>query len=127
MIVMNETWIFDDFDMGEYAIDKYVESRGWIYLVQDDAFQGFVKIGRTSNMYKRLLDYNADKPFPTTKVHSMSERFDDVIHVEKKILEYLYREIQPTTFRKEWFEDKYLSMIIDTIKEAEVYFLGKDQ
>ena len=126
MIMMNEEWIFDDFDMGEYAIEKYVEKRGWIYVVKDTAFSEFVKIGRTSNMYKRLADYNADKPHSTTVVVGMSEEFTNVIHVEKKIVDHLYKTIEPTTFKKEWFHVDNLGLILDTIKEAERYFNGTE-
>ena len=122
MLIMDDALIFEDFDMGEYTVEKYIERRGWIYIVTDSAFPDHVKIGRTSDMTKRMTNYNEGKPFPSTRVHCMSDKFDNVIQVEKKILEYLYKIIEPTTFRKEWFEIKHLNLLVEVIEEAEKYY-----
>ena len=101
---------------------KYIEQRGYIYLLRDKVFPDHIKIGRTSNLQKRLAAYNADKPYPTTSVICISRLFENAIFAEKKILEYLYENTEPTTFTKEWFESCHKDLCIKLITEAEKTF-----
>lgn len=111
--------------LAEFSVEpqpKYTETRGYIYLVQDSVFPDHIKIGRTADIVKRLVSYNNPKPFPTARLVCISRQFADVISVEARILEALYKIIEPTTFRKEWFEIKHKDLCISAIQEAEIFF-----
>ena len=110
---------FDPVDLKLFCIPKYTERRGFLYILIDDAFPGHMKVGRTADVTKRLEAYNAHKPYPTAEMAWISKGFIDVIKVEEILLKHLYSEIQPTTFRKEWFEIEHLSMILGLVQEIE--------
>ena len=113
---------FSQNSLTSYVVPKYVETRGFIYILQDKAFPEFFKIGRTADMLKRLAEYNSDKPYPSTYLTHISKCFADVISVEKKILEYLYKTTSPTAFKLEWFEIAQLPLAIQLLEDAEDYF-----
>lgn len=113
----------DDFDLREYKVpplEKYVDKRGYIYIVYDEIFKDYIKIGRTSDCAKRLIGYNSDRPYPTCKMLYISDLFEDVNTVERKILSYMYSNTQPTTLSKEWFEIKHKEKLIKIIQKAEL-------
>lgn len=105
------------------AAPKYVETRGFIYIVLDAAFPDYFKIGRTINMKRRLAAYNDDKPFPTTALYAITEMFKDCDEVERAILERMYKKARPTTLSREWFEMDHLEFALTLMREAEVYFV----
>lgn len=122
-IIKEET--FNKLDLDDYEIPpppKYVETRGFMYVIKDSAFPDFVKIGRTQNVKKRLMQYNADKPYPTSELVCISREFEDVITVEKKILGNLYKKTPPSTFSREWFPIEFIGDCLHLIEEAEDYF-----
>jgi len=111
-----------NFDLREFKVppvEKYIERRGYMYILYDSKFPEYIKIGRTSDCHKRLLGYNSDKPYPTARFLFISNLFDDVIDIERKILTYLYSCTEPTTLSKEWFEIEHKNKMIDIIKKAE--------
>lgn len=114
------------FNLSDYAVpplDKYVDRRGFMYILKDDVFPGFIKVGRTSDCRKRLVGYNSDKPFPTAKMFYVSDMFEDVNDVERKILQYMYDTTSPTTLSREWFLEEYEDKIIAIIEKAETHEL----
>jgi len=116
---------FNNVDIEDYEVPplvKEVDARGYIYILADTAFPGYIKVGRTINMKKRLAMYNADKPFKTSKLIAISRMFEDAIHAEKKILEYLYNNTSPTTLSREWFEAENTNICLRLILDAESTF-----
>lgn len=110
---------FNPLDLKEFVIPKYVEKRGFLYVLVDNAFPKHFKVGRTADVAKRLEAYNAHKPYLTAEMYWLSKEFIDVIKVEEILLKYLYSEIRPTTFRKEWFEIVNLGMVLKLVQEIE--------
>lgn len=121
MIKVPDPKELQDFDLQDFQVEpfKYVERRGYMYILVDSVFPDYVKVGRTQNVYKRLQAYNSDKPYPTAKIIYISRLFDDCHEVEKKVLQYLYDCTNPTTLSKEWFEIKHKDLIIDIITKQE--------
>lgn len=111
---------FNILDFQAPPLEKYVDNRGFIYILFDSIFPDFIKVGRTSNCHKRLLGYNSDKPFPTARMLFISKLFEDVNLVERKILEYLYSNTSPTTLSREWFMVEHKQMILDIVEKAEM-------
>ena len=111
-----------DTSYSEFVVEKYVETKGYLYLVQDKAFPDFVKIGRTCDFEQRLSVYNRNKPYPTIHPICISRLFADVVTVETKVLDYLYKVTAPTTFRKEWFRSENTNLILTVMKAAENEF-----
>jgi len=100
-------------------LDRYTDTRGFMYILFDDIFPEHIKVGRTSDCKKRLRGYNSDKPYRTAKMLYISEMFTDVNEVERKILHYMYDNTAPTTLSKEWFMYEHKQRIIDIIIKAE--------
>ncbi len=99
------------FDLRDYTLptlEKYVDRRGYMYIVYDEIFDGYIKIGRTADCKKRLIGYNSDRPYPTVKMLYISELFENVYEVERRILAYMYDHTPPTTLSKEWFEIEHI-------------------
>ena len=125
MIAPDPSQTFSDIDLDNYevpAAPKYIECRGFIYIIQDSAFPGFFKLGRSQSLKKRLMQYNSDRPFPTVRYSVFSTMFADVHTVEEKILEKLYEETPPTTFSREWFTLAHIDRAIELIELAEKEF-----
>ena len=95
---------------------------GYIYLLKDSVFPEYVKLGMTRDLQRRYKEYNAHKPYNTAEYIAISEPFDDVTQVERRILEVLVKKIQPIGAKQEWFEVKHLDTIMDVVNEAESHF-----
>lgn len=122
MIKVPDAAELDNFNLADYVVpplEKYTDRRGYMYILYDSIFPDFIKVGRTSDVKKRLQGYNSDKPYPTAKMLYISELFENVHDVERKILAYMYDLTQPTTLSKEWFEIKYKDSIMSIIEKAE--------
>jgi hypothetical protein len=111
-----------DFNLSDYSVqplEKYVDRRGYMYILFDYKFPEHIKVGRSGDCKKRLYSYNSDKPYPTSKYLYISEMFDNVIEVERRILAYMYDNTAPTTLSKEWFQIEHKEKIIQIIEKAE--------
>jgi hypothetical protein len=125
---INQKQIFSpDADMSRYAIQPLPplpkDTRGFIYLVQCSRFRDYVKIGKTRDMVKRLAAYNQDRPVKSVSPLYISGAFDDVDLVEKRILDFMYRNHCTAGSSHEWFENKHLDKLKELIQEAEDYFM----
>lgn len=122
MIRVPDTEELANFDLREFKtppLDKYTDQRGYIYVLFDDVFPEYIKVGRTQDCYKRLQQYNADKPFKTAKMLFVSSMFENAYEVERRILAYMYDHTPPTTLSKEWFEIAHKEKIISIVEKAE--------
>ena len=111
---------FDDIWIEEFKIPTWKDRRGYIYLLVDSVFPDFVKVGTTRDLRKRLVSYNSDKPYPSSRFIAVAKPFVNAYEVEKRILDLLYNNTQPTTFKKEWFlvEHKdYIKMLMEAAEE----------
>jgi len=112
-----------NFDLREFKIpilEKYTDNRGYMYILYDKIFPDYIKVGRTSDLYKRQCQYNADKPFKTAKMIYISVMFEDAKDIERRILSYMYDNTPPTTLSKEWFEIQHKEKILFIIEKAEL-------
>ena len=116
-------FLTDDFETmlsDFYGIPK--DDRGYIYMVFDSAYPRFIKVGKTINPMKRLMAYNSDKPYNSSRYLCISKVFKESTKVEKAILEKLYEEFNSTTQKKEWFDIEAKEKIIYWIQRAEEFF-----
>lgn len=119
MIKVPLTEELSSFDLRDFTVQPLVDRRGYLYILHDKAFPDYIKVGRTTDVRKRLIGYNSDKPFPTARMLYISKLFDDANDVERRILEYMYDNTPPTTLTREWFEIEYKEMIIEVIERIE--------
>ena len=122
MIEVPETGDLTEFNINDFCVpplDKYIDKRGYMYILFDSNFPEYIKVGRTSDCAKRLRSYNSDKPYPTAKMFYISKMFDDVHEVERRILAFMYDNTAPTTLSKEWFMIEHKQKLIDIIEKAE--------
>lgn len=108
-----------DFKLDEFEVPKYTERRGYLYILEDDVFPDFIKVGRSTSVQKRLYMYNSDKPYNTARMVLVSKLFENQNEAERKVLEYLYSVTPPTTLSREWFPKEYKSLIQETIEKLE--------
>lgn len=111
-----------DFNINDYVtppLEKYTDRRGFIYILYDSMYPNYIKIGRTHDCKKRLTGYNSDKPYPTAKMLYISEMFENVHEMERRILAYMYDNTPPTTLSKEWFDIEHKEKLISIIEKAE--------
>jgi len=104
------------------SFEKVDVLHGYLYILKDSVFPGYVKLGMTRNLQRRYKEYNQHKPFNTAEFTIISEVFNDVVHVEKKMLEILTKKIQPIGARLEWFESEHIDLLVQAIKDAEGHF-----
>ena len=104
--------------LSEFDIEKYKETRGYIYLLADSKFPEYIKVGRTFNPSDRLQAYNSDKPYDTCRYLAISKPFVDVISVEKEIL--VTARLDSATARLEWFDVSKTKELIDLIYAMEL-------
>lgn len=104
------------------SVKKIDIKHGYIYLIEDSSYPEYIKLGMTRDLNRRYKEYNQHKPYNTAEYVAVSEVFEDVIRVEKKILEVLIKEFQPIGTRLEWFEIKHKERIEEIIKDAEMHF-----
>jgi hypothetical protein len=122
MIKVPDVGELSDFNIADYfapPLEKYTDRRGFIYILYDNMFPDYIKVGRTSNCKNRLIGYNSDKPYPTAKMLFISKMFEDSHETERRILAYMYDNTPPTTLSKEWFEVQHKERLIDIIEKAE--------
>lgn len=122
MIKVPEPEELAEFDLRSYKIpplEKYIDRRGHLYILYDSAYPEYIKVGRTQDLHKRLVQYNADKPYPTAKMLYVSKMFENVNEMERRILSYMYDNTPPTTLTKEWFFSEHKEKIIKIIEKAE--------
>lgn len=119
MVSFEELDLFDIKNTVSYEVPKYVEKRGYIYLVKNINYPELFKLGKTTNMATRLTSYNSGQPRAVTKLLCISELLSDVGYVEKRLLDWLKQEVEPIQYRKEWFDVKYMATIKEFIIEAE--------
>ncbi len=100
-------------------IIKYVERRGFLYIVLDTAYPEWCKIGKTVNLASRLTGYNKDRPIATAFFSVVSLPFKDATSVESIILEQMYKTINSSSKSKEWFDIKHYTTLVDWIRRAE--------
>lgn len=127
MLKVPDTEDLTEFNIAEFCtppLEKYIDRRGYIYILFDSNFPEYIKVGRTGDCKKRLIGYNSDKPFPTAKMQYISKLFEDVNEIERRILAYMYDNTPPTTLSKEWFEIKHKEKLIKIIEKAEIQDLG---
>ena len=122
MIRVPDTEELSEFNIADYntpPLEKYIDRRGYMYILFDENFPEYIKVGRTSDCKKRLVGYNSDKPFPTAKMLFISKMFEDVYEVERRVLAYMYDNTPPTTLSKEWFEIRHKEKLIYIVEKAE--------
>lgn len=122
MVQVPDTEEMSSFNLKDFQLpqlEKYVDRRGFMYILYDSKFPDHIKVGRTGDLHKRLIQYNSDKPYPTCKMLFISNMFEDVNETERRILNYMYDNTAPTTLSKEWFEIKHKEKLIKIIEKAE--------
>jgi len=127
MLKVPSTNDLTEFNLRDYTVpplEKYTDRRGYMYVLEDSKFPEFIKVGRTGDCFKRLQGYNSDKPHPTAKMIFISEMFEDVNEIERRILAYMYDNTPPTTLSKEWFESQHKQRIMAIIEKAEIQELA---
>ena len=106
-----------DFDIQNYSLEK--ETRGWIYVLEDSAFPGYIKIGRTTDLERRIKAYNDSRPYPSVSVTVVSKQFKDVLVAERLLLESLYRRFNVAPKKLEWFGEEALENILELLESIE--------
>jgi len=112
--------------LGDYpsypSYEKVEVKRGYIYLLKDTSYPQYIKLGMTRDLQRRHREYNQHKPYNTAEYCAVSEVFDNVVHVEKKILEVIVKKIPPIGGRQEWFEIQHEEYLMELLQEAEGHF-----
>jgi len=116
----------EDFKITEYNIPKYIETRGFIYIMVNKHYPELFKVGRTIGIKNRFNSYNANQPEPDTELLLVSDLFNDCHYIEKKILDALKDLSGESDYNAEWFNKQYLKICITFITEAEKKFPYED-
>lgn len=76
--------------------------RGWVYVITNDAWPGYVKIGRAKDVDHRLRQYNTYSPHRDFKV-VLALPFSDVRKAEQDLINHLIGFSIPESPSREWF------------------------
>jgi len=100
------------------------DNRGFIYMVHDCTEPDYIKIGRTSNLHKRLLAYNSNRPRNSVQLVAVTEMFQDAVEVEARILTTInnFFEAVPSKGTTEWFSSEFKEHFLEAMKQAETFF-----
>jgi len=126
VIKFNSNDVFSDNCLDEFKVKKYIEKRGYIYIMKNKYSPDVFKIGRTANLKERFFGYNSDQPVPSTECILVSSLFNDCHFIEKKILNWLRLNKPPIQYRLEWFGIENMEIVIGFIKEAESKYPYKE-
>lgn len=95
------------------------KQEGYLYLLIDNCFPEYIKIGYTIDHVRRLVDYNRQKPFDTCSYIYVSKALLNVFKLEQSILSAMYMKTAPTPDRNEWFSIEWKDKLLKLIKVAE--------
>lgn len=88
--------------------------KGYLYIITNSAFPGFVKVGVTENIQNRLRAYQTSDPKRSYKIEFHLEH-PDCFQAEKRVKELMKPFAK--SIRNEWFEID-LHMAIPRLEEA---------
>lgn len=92
--------------------------KGYLYVLSNENYEGWLKLGITKNMTKRLRTYQTGDPFRGYKVEFVLEH-PDYINAEKRLVDIL--KMFALDRKKEWYKIS-LHMLISTMEgELEDY------
>jgi hypothetical protein len=122
-----EYFQLDDADFTGFSPESYtvpLDTRGYIYMVHDYTDPDFIKIGRTTNLHKRVTSYNTDRPRNSVQIVAVTGLFSDAVEVEKRIFSSIntYHEAVPSKGTKEWYEIALKERFLTLMAQAESYF-----
>jgi len=92
--------------------------KGFIYVLEDKAYPGHIKIGYTANLDKRLTHINSNKPYKTARYIYSSEEQGDVICAYNTIMGHLIENHGVLSERRGLNKGWYLMSHKDLIEEA---------
>lgn len=95
----NEIKIKKDEEIKSTIPSKTLLKDGFVYIIENEIFPGWLKIGSTIDQNLRLRTYQTGDPFQRYKI-SYSKYFNDRKSIENKV----HLELQDYNKRGEWFE-----------------------
>lgn len=97
------------------------KTSGYLYLVFDQAFPSWIKIGATTSTPEtRLNKYNGNRPIRTVSFLYVSIYLKQIFKLEEIILFEISSEMLSPPGRKEWFHISEKDTLLRWIKRAEV-------
>jgi len=113
---------FTTFSPEDYIVPT--DTRGFIYMVHDYTEPAFIKVGRTTDMQKRILNYNGNRPKNPVQIVAITAMFQDCIEVERRIFLALsaYHEKIPTKGTREWYDISCKNYLLELMAAAEEEF-----
>ena len=101
---------------------KYIECRGFIYLLINLAYPEYIKIGRTFSLKNRMRQYSKHLPKTDIFLVAYTEAFVDVKTVEDRIVEKLDHKYTSIRWKKEWYPIEAKDDCLQLMQSAEKYF-----
>jgi hypothetical protein len=91
------------FEDDDNPIDEDNDRKGWVYVISNQAWEDWVKIGCTVNPAKRFDNYNTYSPLRNFEHHCW-KRCEKAYESEQRIHTHLRNKLPPDSCEYEWFK-----------------------
>tara|TARA_R110001592_G_scaffold69622_4_gene213673 strand:- start:714 stop:1058 length:345 start_codon:yes stop_codon:yes gene_type:complete len=95
---------------------------GYLYIITNKSWQGWIKVGTTRNLKKRLQTYQTGSPFRDYEV-IYSIQHPEYLQAEKNIKEQMSRFA--TQIKNEWYEVDLEVAKVRLSEQLDNYFYGE--
>ncbi len=87
-----------------YSDDYRHTEAGYLYIVSSPTFKDFIKVGKTTDLKKRIIGYNSSTPHSDFRYINTTPLLTNLSKAEEYIIKYLGE----TLVAKEWFNKNKL-------------------
>ena len=110
--------MFKDCEICRLNLDKQyfdIEDIGYLYVIKSIHPKGFIKVGKTSNLERRLKSYNSSFPEDVIIYHYISEVVYNLSEAEQELIDFSITRKGSIRYKMEWFKGKPTFQLLNSI------------
>lgn len=110
--------IFKDCEICRINLNKQyfnIEDVGYLYVIKSIHPKGFIKVGKTNDLDRRLKNYNSSFPEDVMEYEHTSEIIYNLNIAEQELIDFAITKNGSIRYRKEWFKYKPTFKLLKSI------------